>query len=161
MTHTSEKLDYTIVAAIVHSNKILLIYNTQYQAWFHPGGHIEKDEDLEEALFREVKEETGFGKEDLTIIDIRNSIPKDNIFSDTFGRSIITPAFTDAHRTSPTHMHIGFRYFLKVTKNKKMTSVDECVKKHRWFTEKDLYNPRFKLKKHVIWYSKFALDNIK
>jgi ADP-ribose pyrophosphatase YjhB (NUDIX family) len=68
-------LDYTVNAFIVSDNKVLLVYNSQYNIWVPPGGHIEKDEDLESALYREIEEETGFKKKDLEIVDTRKSVP--------------------------------------------------------------------------------------
>ncbi|KKQ97845.1 MAG: NUDIX hydrolase [Candidatus Woesebacteria bacterium GW2011_GWB1_39_12] len=158
MAHTSEKLDYTVSAFIVFKNTVLLIYNEQYKAWFPPGGHIEKDEDLEDALYREINEETGLKKGDLNLIDIRDSIPDENIFSDMDGRSIVTPTFTDAHKTSSTHTHIAFRFFFTIKNKQKLTSEDEYVTKHNWFSLKDLENPKYNLRDHVKYYASFALN---
>lgn len=159
MAHTSEKLDYGVGAFIVFDNKVLLIYNEQYKAWFPPGGHIEKDEDLEDALYREIEEETGLKKADLKLIDVRKSVPKEDIFSDMDGRSIVTPTFTDAHRVSPSHVHIAFRYFFTIKNKTKLSSKDEYVTKHRWFSNSDLKNPVFNLKKHTVYYASWALKS--
>lgn len=47
--------------------------------WDLPGGHLEKDEDIFEAMIREVKEEIGIDikRKDLEIVHIRHSIKKD------------------------------------------------------------------------------------
>jgi len=37
---------------IVHRDKVLLIYHKYYNEWLPIGGHIELDEDPEEALYR-------------------------------------------------------------------------------------------------------------
>ena len=161
MAHTSEKLDYTVTAFIVFKNKVLLIYNKRYHKWFPPGGHIDKDEDLENALYREIEEETGYKKNDLKIVDFRNSLPNEDLFSDMKGRSIITPTFTDTHEASIGHIHYGFRYFFKTRKNIKLTSHDDYVIKHKWFSREDLKNSEFNLRKHVVWYATFALSHIK
>ena len=61
-----------VVKAVIYSDdKLLLIKRSDYTAkhageWDLPGGHIEVDEPKEEALRREVKEETG-----LEISDVR------------------------------------------------------------------------------------------
>lgn len=157
MAHTSEKLDYTVNAFIVSGKKVLLIYNSQYKIWVPPGGHIEKDEDLEDALYREIEEETGFKKSNLEIIDTRESIPNEDIFSDTVGRSIVTPTFTDVHITILSHKHVAFRYFFKVKRSTKLSSEDECVIKYKWFSIKELKDKKYNLKKHVVYYSIYAL----
>lgn len=54
-------LDYEVIRVkgiiVNHKNEVLIAHNNNtYQ---FPGGHQEKDEDIDEALIREIKEETG------------------------------------------------------------------------------------------------------
>ncbi|PLX21947.1 DNA mismatch repair protein MutT [Candidatus Parcubacteria bacterium] len=57
------KKHFTSSAIIVEQNKILLIFHKKLGVWLYPGGHIEEDEHPDEALLREVKEETGLDVE--------------------------------------------------------------------------------------------------
>jgi 8-oxo-dGTP pyrophosphatase MutT (NUDIX family) len=158
MTHTSKNLDYTINCFIVKDQKVLLIYNKQYDMWLAPGGHIEPEENYEDAIFREIEEETGINKSELTLIDPRGSIPNENIFSDHEGaRSLISPTFSDIHPAGNNHFHIAFRFFL-ITTAEVRGSVDEFVIKHEWLSEKDLDLEKYHLKKAVKYYAKYALN---
>lgn len=50
---------FTASALIIDNNKVLLVYHKKLNVWLHPGGHVEKNENPDETLLREVKEETG------------------------------------------------------------------------------------------------------
>jgi 8-oxo-dGTP pyrophosphatase MutT (NUDIX family) len=53
------KTDLTVGAGIVLDNKILLVLHARLGMWLFPGGHIEQNESPNDAIVREVKEETG------------------------------------------------------------------------------------------------------
>jgi ADP-ribose pyrophosphatase YjhB (NUDIX family) len=56
---SSKKKHFTASALIIDNNKVLLVYHNKLDVWLYPGGHVEDDENPDEALFREVREETG------------------------------------------------------------------------------------------------------
>lgn len=71
----------TVGAVIFNPDGKLLLcksdkWNNQYVI---PGGHIELGEKMEEALRREIREETGLEVYDITLISL-----KESVFSDTF-----------------------------------------------------------------------------
>ena len=161
MAHTQKNLDYTVNCFIVKDNKVLLIYNKKYGMWLAPGGHIEPDENFEDTIYREIEEETGIRKGELTLIDPRKSIPEENIFSDDKGaRSLVCPTFTDIHQAGEGHSHIAFRFFLTTNVDVK-GSIDESVKSHRWLSERELDSSKYSLKKAVNFYAKYALKIVR
>lgn len=69
---TSDELSFrpAVYAVIINQDKVLL--SKQYGKYGLPGGGVEVDETLEEALYREVKEETGLQVEIERILDCKN-----------------------------------------------------------------------------------------
>ncbi|MBI2053557.1 MAG: NUDIX domain-containing protein, partial [Candidatus Sungbacteria bacterium] len=59
MPHIHEKVDFTVEVFMVYGDKVLLRKHDKYKIWLSVGGHIELDEDPNEAAIREVKEEVG------------------------------------------------------------------------------------------------------
>lgn len=53
------KRHFTATAYIIEFNKVLLLFHKKLNKWLPPGGHLEVNETPEEAVLREVKEETG------------------------------------------------------------------------------------------------------
>lgn len=61
MPHIHEKIDMVVDVFIVHNGRVLLRKHDKYHTWLGPGGHIELDEDPNEAALREMQEEAGLG----------------------------------------------------------------------------------------------------
>ena len=59
MAHIHDKIDFTVAIFVVHDAKILLIHHRKLDKWLPLGGHIELDEEPEQAALREAKEESG------------------------------------------------------------------------------------------------------
>ena len=104
MAHLHEKIDFTVAIFVVHDEKILLIHHRQLDKWLPLGGHIELDEDPEQAALREAKEESGLE------VELLGERPP------TTGpgtRALIAPRFLDIHRINDTHEHIGMMYWAR------------------------------------------------
>ena len=151
MAHIHQLIGFTIAAYIIHENKVLLINHKELNMWLPIGGHIELDEDPEQALFREISEETGLTETDLIILS-----DKPNFHSPT-QKFLYTPNLLDIHKINDKHKHIGITYFVKSHTDKMKLN----IKEHnaiQWFTKENLYDDKLNIKKHIIYIAEKALD---
>lgn len=59
MVHLNYYIDNTVEVLIFYEDKVLLRFHDKYEIWLSVGGHIEVDEDINQAALREVLEEVG------------------------------------------------------------------------------------------------------
>ena len=104
MAHIHEKIDFTVAIFVVHDGRILLIHHRKLDKWLALGGHIELDEDPEQAALREAKEESGL---DVELLGERPPTTSPGT------RALIAPRFLDIHRINDTHEHIGLLYWAR------------------------------------------------
>ena len=147
MPHIHDLYDFVVSAFIVYQGKVLLIYHKRYNEWLPIGGHIELDEDPEEALYREIREESGLKVRLLSETpDIRHPGVK----------PLPTPAFVDAHRIDPRHKHIAFVYFCVSSTDRVRLHTREH-REFRWVDERELKDPRLQLTRSIYFYCLEAL----
>lgn len=153
MPHIHEKIDFTVEVFVVHKNKVFLRKHDKYKIWLAVGGHIELDEDPNEAAIREAKEEAGF---DVTLYtDAR--IWKEKTDEE---RDLIPPRFLNRHRISPTHEHVTMIFFGTVT-NDTVTineGLDDRSDEYGWFSPEELKS--LELKEHIRLYAETALTTL-
>jgi 8-oxo-dGTP pyrophosphatase MutT (NUDIX family) len=146
MPHIHDKYDFTVSVFIVYNDKVLLVHHPRYDKWIPMGGHIELDEDPEQALFREIQEETGLE------VEILSTKPE---FDQNDTRFIYAPRYIDVHDANPPHKHIGLVYFAK-SKNDKHVLSDEHSEIN-WLGLEDLDDPKYELSKSVKFYCTEAI----
>lgn len=147
MPHIFHAYDYTITAFIVFEGEVLLVNHPRYGKWIPVGGHIELNEDPEQALFREVREETGLDTVPLT------SKPSIQSPGTTF---LLTPNYLDVHEANPPHKHISFTYFLRATHDAFVLSDEHADM--RWFNLESLEDPTYGLSESVRFYATEAIN---
>lgn len=145
MGHIHELIDFIVNAYIIHDDKILLIKHKKLNLWLPIGGHIELDEDPEQALYREIKEECGLQ------IELFN---KTKGISDDDCKFIPLPNFLDIHKISDTHKHVAFEY-IALAKNKDVKFNQDEHTDFGWFSESELN--KLELKSNVLYLTKEAL----
>ena len=151
MPHIHEKIDYAADTYIVNGNTVLLRMHDKSGAWFPPGGHIELDEDPEEAAIREVKEEVG-----LQVELIGDRLPD----LDDAERELISPRYVNRHRINDTHEHVSFIYFARSDSREIRPGPGEKEVEMRWFTKEELRDPQFGVRPRIVRYALAALDTL-
>jgi 8-oxo-dGTP pyrophosphatase MutT (NUDIX family) len=150
MAHIHEKIDFTVAIFVVHDRKILLIHHRKLGKWLPLGGHIELDEDPEQAALREAREESGLE------VELLGERPP------TTGpgtRALIAPRFLDIHRITDTHEHIGLIYWAR-PKNGNLALATEEHHDIRWCSKEQLLALQPPMDRAVKWYCEKALEEI-
>ncbi len=126
------KTDLVVAGYIFHDNKVLLIHHKKLKLWLPVGGHIDENETPDDALLREIKEETGL---DVEIINQSNL----GIAGNTI-RNLALPFHVNVHSVGD-HNHCCFFYVCK-TKNSQMIKLNKEINNYKWFSREDLSESR-------------------
>jgi 8-oxo-dGTP pyrophosphatase MutT (NUDIX family) len=98
MAHLHYALDLCIEAFIVNDGAVLLRMHDKFNKWTGPGGHIDPNEDPNEAVKREAMEEAGL---EITLIDPTNFQKEDA--GDNW--ELVPPMFLNRHHINGHHDH--------------------------------------------------------
>lgn len=151
MPHLHEKIDFTVSIFIAHEKKVLFISHKQLNRWLPIGGHIELDENPEQAAVREAKEESGL---DVELIGARPPIEKETGFI-----PLLQPSYMDIHLIKEPHWHIGMVYFAKVKSGEVKLNAEEHLD-IQWLSEGDFEDPKWGLTKPLKFYAREALKKV-
>ena len=152
MAHIHEKIDFTVAIFVVHDGKVLLIHHRQLDKWLPLGGHIELDEDPEQAALREAREESGL---DVELLGERPPTTEPGT------RALIAPRFLDIHRINATHEHIGMIYWARPRDHR--GAVQLATEEHhdiRWCSDGELERLQPAMSNAVKWYCHQALAEV-
>ena len=126
---TQDKLDLTVGACIVFEDKVLLMLHAKLNKWLFPGGHIDLNEHPDQALSREVKEETGLDLIFLQYSDLNQD--EDEILK------LAIPFYANVHSVGD-HDHYG-AYYLCTVRDNCVISNNES-QELKWFTKEEIDN---------------------
>ena len=152
MAHIHEKIDFTASICIVYKDKVLLHRHKKLDIWLPPGGHVELDEDPNEAAIREAKEETGL---DVELVGSQTSFD-----TPSSARDLIMPRFLNRHffDETRTHEHVNMCFFARAkTHNAQPGEGEGAV---RWFTKAELESGEFDIIPDVLAHARAALDEL-
>jgi 8-oxo-dGTP pyrophosphatase MutT (NUDIX family) len=99
---------FTVTGFVVHGERTLLLWHRLLKMWVPPGGHIEPNEDPQEAVLREIREETG--------LDAR-PIASEERLDVSYPRELAAPVtilVEDSPEPAPPHQHVDLIYFCTV-----------------------------------------------
>ncbi len=148
MPHIHENYDFVVTFFIVFQGKVLLVNHPRYGVWIAPGGHIELDEDPEQALYREIEEETGLK------VQILSDKPELNTSSI---KAILKPNYVDVHEANPPHKHIALIYFGRSQSPDYRLSDEHTDMK--WFTPEELDDEKYALTMAAKFYCREAIKS--
>jgi 8-oxo-dGTP pyrophosphatase MutT (NUDIX family) len=154
MAHIHERIDFTVAIFVVHQQQVLLVLHRRLGKWLPLGGHIELDEDPEQAALREAREESGL---DIELVGERPPTTEPGT------RALIAPRFLDIHRINPTHEHIGMIYFARPAADSEPANLQLAVEEHhgiKWVSESGLEDLQPPLSGAVKWYCQQALGEL-
>lgn len=126
-----------------------MVHHGRYGLWLAPGGHVELNEDPDQALFREITEETGYKPNEIEVLSSKPKVSGPGL------KPLLTPNYMDAHDANAPHRHIALVYFIKVSHDKHVKS-DEHLDA-RWFTVDELESGEYKLPADTIFFAKEAI----
>lgn len=150
MAHLHEQIDISVTVYVVHGSTVLLRMHEKYKQWFGPGGHVELDEDPNEAAVREVKEEVG-----LDVVLWKGNQRFETPEGDD-NRQLIPPVGLQRHHTSPAHEHVDMVYFASSDSDVVQVAYDgDRSDEWRWLTMDELDG--LELRPDVKFYAQEAL----
>ena len=150
MPHIHEKIDFTVAIFVVHEGRVLVIHHRKLEKWLPLGGHIELDEDPEQAALREAREESGFE------VELLGERPPT---TEPGTRALIGPRFLDIHRINETHEHIGMIYWAR-PKNGRMARAEAEHHDIRWCAAEELDTLQPPMSNAVRWYCRKSLEEV-
>jgi 8-oxo-dGTP pyrophosphatase MutT (NUDIX family) len=112
MAHIHENIDWTVGVFIVHKNKVLIRFHEKHHLWLAVGGHVELDEDANQAVIREAKEEVGL---DIQLVPPPHVADSDLQMRSKGYKELVPPFYMNIHRINDTHQHLDLIYIASST----------------------------------------------
>jgi 8-oxo-dGTP pyrophosphatase MutT (NUDIX family) len=154
MPHLHENIDFTVEVFVVFGDKVFLRRHDKYKIWLSVGGHVELDEEPNQAALREVKEEIGLD----VVLDHGGRLRHED--SERY-HELIPPAFMNIHRINEMHRHIAMTFFATATTDQVvLDTVSEVSSGVKWFTAEELDDPQYGVGEDIRYYAKTALAKL-
>lgn len=124
------RLELVVAASVVRDARVLLVWHKRHQEWLPPGGHIKENETPDDAVVREVREETGL---EIEFTNQRNALSIEGA-----KRKLPIPFFADVHNVGD-HDHCCFYYLVKPKNLEQRVRLNlNEVEDYCWFADSEL-----------------------
>ena len=156
MAHIHEKIDFIVDVLIVYQNKVLIRKHEKYDKWLAVGGHIELDENPDQAAIREVKEEVGL---DVELVPSRK-MPVPSNFEKCF-TELTPPWYCYVYKINDSHQHVSLVYFA-VSKTDIIVPEEQSdiSNEWKWFSKEELEKNEYEIPESILFYAKEALKEL-
>jgi 8-oxo-dGTP pyrophosphatase MutT (NUDIX family) len=161
------QLDLVVGAFLVHPRepRVLLVKHKALDLWLQPGGHVELHETSDEALARELEEETGLQTSDVVwyhdsaYVLRKLSWARMGPAAIHNSRQLLVPWAVEVHDFPPLpgHRHLCLAYLgqaLTAAVRLEAAAHDAI----EWFSHADLEDPARGVRETVRWYGHAAID---
>jgi 8-oxo-dGTP pyrophosphatase MutT (NUDIX family) len=130
---TARKYCFVATGYVVRDGKTLLVKHRKLGMWLPPGGHIDDGEHPDEAVLREVLEETGLEAEFVVA-------PRAPVMAEGRVESLHEPQRVQIEEIPGHNHHVDFIYYLRARPGAHVHRPDESDD-IRWHTAEELGQP--------------------
>lgn len=124
---------FTASAIVRRDDMVLLLWHTKLGMWLYPGGHVEENETPDDAILREVKEETGL------LVEF-DDVP-DTVYASPSVHVLHTPAIIFDEQIGAgeaMHRHIDLVYLCHPISGTAVTLAEKEAESYGWFSKDDI-----------------------
>jgi 8-oxo-dGTP diphosphatase len=140
--------DHAVEVFVVCEGKVLIRKHEKYHLWIGVGGHIELDEDPNQAAIREVREEVG--------LDVKLWSPVQLPTAGGDDIELVPPVFLNRHPINDSHSHIANVYF--ATSPNRDVIPEFKNDEWRWLSRDEVEKNQLGMKPNIRHYALVALD---
>jgi len=150
MSHVHELIDFTADVFIVYGKKVLMRKHEKYGIWLGVGGHVELDEDPNQAALREAKEEVGLEVELLPKPHELDYTKEPNGYHE-----LVVPILMNRHRIHAEHEHVSMVFAARSDSDHVIP--EQPTDEWKWMSREELLEDK-EIHPSVVYCALKALD---